>query len=121
MSIAPIYGFVKRTPTHLAGSISRYIKELSTIAERFRKFLGESLFRALERALEEALRNEINRALNTDTDMLSLKLPTLADRFWARLSLPLTDANEVALSNPDEIAYLEELAANLAKIIENTV
>jgi len=57
--------------------------------ERLKRLIGAEAFEEVSRASEEVLRGEARRALTTDD--LVHEFPSLAEKFWARLWLPLVE------------------------------
>lgn len=61
------------------------------LAEKLRNMLGDTTEK-IAKALEESLSSEIAQALNTKN--IEKDFPTLAEKFWLRISLPLLELNQ---------------------------
>ena len=93
-----------------------------TLAERLRNMLGDTTEK-IAKALEESLSSEIAQALNTKN--IEKDFPTLAEKFWLRISLPLLELNQKITPLPsDKLKELMELekeaARETAKLIRDT-
>jgi len=93
-----------------------------TLAERLRNMLGDTTEK-IAKALEESLSSETAQALNTKN--IEKDFPTLAEKFWLRISLPLLELNQKITPLPSdklkELIELEkEAARETAKLIRNT-
>ncbi len=91
--------------------------------ERFKELAGPSLLEKLDKAFNEALKDEIHRALNTSR--LEHEFPMLAEKFWARIALPLVELSSTihvlgggALEKLREVE--EELARAVARMIRSS-
>jgi hypothetical protein len=92
------------------------------LAEKLRNMLGDTTEKIVK-ALEESLSSEIAQALNTKN--IEKEFPTLAEKFWLRISLPLLELNQKITPLPSdklkELIELEkEAARETAKLIRNT-
>jgi hypothetical protein len=93
-----------------------------TLAEQLRKMLGDTTEK-IAKALEESLSSETAQALNTKN--IEKDFPTLAEKFWLRISLPLLELNQKITPLPsDKLKELMELekeaARETAKLILDT-
>ena len=93
-----------------------------TLAEKLKDMLGDTTEK-IAKALEESLSSEIAQALNTKN--IEKDFPTLAEKFWLRISLPLLELNQKITPLPsDKLKELMELekeaARETAKLIRNT-
>jgi len=92
------------------------------LAEKLKNMLGDATEK-IAKALEESLSSEIAQALNTK--YIEKDFPTLAEKFWLRISLPLLELNQKITPLPSdklkELIELEkEAARETAKLIRNT-
>lgn len=93
------------------------------VIKRFKDIIGAEILKKLNKAFDEALENEIYQILNTDN--LECNFPILAEKFWARIALPLIDLNTIIYTPDMEtlrklIEIEEELAKAMTKMIRNS-
>uniref|UniRef100_A0A7C1CEK3 Uncharacterized protein n=1 Tax=Thermofilum adornatum TaxID=1365176 RepID=A0A7C1CEK3_9CREN len=92
------------------------------LAEKLRNMLGDTTEKIVK-ALEESLSSEIAQALNTKN--IEKEFPTLAEKFWLRILLPLLELNQkITPLTSDKLKELIELekeaARETAKLIRST-
>jgi hypothetical protein len=93
-----------------------------TLAEKLRNMLSDATEK-IAKALDESLSSETAQALNTKD--IEKDFPTLAEKFWLRISPPLLELNQKITTLPSdklkELIELEkEAARETAKLIRNT-
>ena len=106
MSAVAIYGheLIRGFGLPLVSGLSEdvYVEDIRSVVKRFRELIGEDLAKEFDKVFSEALRNEVSRSLSTDN--LEQEIHLLAEKFRARIALPLAELTQLTLSHTDRAA-----------------
>lgn len=118
----PVRGYFRGVTLPLGFAVSEDVGvDVRGIVDELRGLIGGDVFERLDRVFEEALRDEVYAVLNTDD--LVRDFPVLAERFWARMLLPLVEFSDGvyasltsgALTPAEFRGVMERLAVALAR------
>ena len=108
--------------TLLAAEVVANIEDAEQIVFIVQELVGYRLFTKLTTAFRDSLNEEVLKVLNTDTP--ESVLSDLSTRFWARMSLPVLELNEMILSSLEvlnkSVTVGEKLAKVTAELIKNS-
>jgi len=108
----------RRAAFPITATISRsaYVSDALNIFEKLRRLVGSELLDRLNAMFDDALRDEIHGALNTKD--LMRDFPMLAEKFWARMALPLVELNyKVCTFDKLTLKMFREIEEELAKTV----